>query len=51
MLFAACLDLKSAIVHAICSISDLKPQIWVAKIVNLHSELVWGIFGVGLVFI
>ena len=31
-------ELKSLILHAMCSISELKSQIWVAKIVNLHDN-------------
>ena len=31
-------ELKYLILHAICSISELKSQIWVAKIVNLHDN-------------
>jgi hypothetical protein len=31
-------ELKYLILHAICSISELKSQIWVAKNVNLHDN-------------
>ena len=31
-------ELKFLILHAICSISELKSQIWAAKIVNLHDN-------------
>ena len=53
ILHAICsiLELKSDMLHAICCISGLKPQIWEAKIVNLHNGLVQGLFKVGLVFL
>ena len=31
-------ELTSLILHAICSMSELKSQIWVANIVNLHDN-------------